>query len=73
MLCNVILSFILVYIDGHTETRIKWMDRPTAEYFVSDIIISKEFIAVISDEGIIKIMNIKITNHATYNCEKGPK
>jgi len=33
MICDVIVSFILVFVDGHKESREKWMDHEVAQSF----------------------------------------
>ena len=73
MLCNALLTFMLVYNDGHKEDRTKWMTRDVAELFVHGIT-DPEFLAQVDPPSCCKaVENIKITDVKPYDCVHGPK
>jgi hypothetical protein len=69
MLCNVLLYFTIVFSDGHTEPRTKWMSRDVAEYFVKDIPNNP----YIKEDGIEEVKDFKIVDVPPYDCFKGPQ
>ena len=71
MLCDVILTFVLHFADGHTEDRLKWVDRKNATEFMHP---DPEVLRMLKESfGVVKIDNYKIQIVKPYDCSKGPK
>ena len=72
MLCNVILSFVLVFSDGHTEKRVKWVDHSTAETIVL-LLNDKQWLNNVDPPSCCsKATNVTIEEVEQFDCEKGP-
>lgn len=72
MICNVIFTFLVLFVDGHNENRTKWMTRDTAEEMVTmynNGELKEEFAA----DGIKDLRDFKIVDVPEYDCFRGPR
>lgn len=71
MICNVILSFVVLFLNGSIEHREKWMDKETAEFTIQ-VHHMPSFKEELRLHGIKEIKDHHITHVPPYNCMKGP-
>lgn len=72
MLCDVLLTFIIVFSDGHKENRIKWITRDVAEEFIKTNK-DPEFLKMLQNNGVDHAENFNIKSVPPYDCARGPK
>ncbi len=65
MLCNVILTFVLVFSDGHKEAREKHVDESTAAILVERM---KDPISIDPPECCTKIEGIVVKKVKEFKC-----
>jgi hypothetical protein len=73
MICNVILTFLVLYSDGHKEDRTKWMSKDMAKRFVYMYKHDEQIKTSCREMGIIEVKNFKIKDVKPYDCYKGPE
>ncbi len=71
-MCNAILTFVLVFANGYSSTRTKYLTHETAVQILewSETPAGK---ASLKAEGVEAIMNMKIKKVKDFVCSEGPK
>lgn len=69
MICDVILTFVLVFNNGSLAPRTKWLSRD----FVSTYVKMMKNNPVLKDAGVKEVVDIKIVDVPPYDCFEGPK
>lgn len=70
MICNIVLYYTLVFMDGHKEAHTKWVDKETAAIYSAMFQNPKD---INPPNCCSAIIDINFKEVAPYDCYKGPK
>ncbi len=71
-MCDAILTFMLVFSDGHREPRTKYMDRATASEVVMWTASDDGKLAMLQYD-VVEVREMKVSNVKPFKCTEGPK
>ncbi len=71
-MCTIVLTYMLIFTDGHKEPRTKWVDAQQATEMVQQAT-NPEVLKELKGFGIDSITDLEVKEVPPYNCITGPK